>query len=600
MGTSNRGGSSYKNISHGKSAKTMIHAVTNSRQRSALHGQRPNVNSTERGHGSGVNTKWRSQPTNSLRAFVTSRSNAGYTSARSEVDPCGCSSLGKDRENNVEGRYSLDRPSSASAGTPSSLPQRQALARPRPYSSVTSRSCVPSTTAPSYPQLRGRTLDDLPMQHSQQDALNMLERKRAETAAQHRILRQEGGEIKMVSSFGRRMFDSAVNNRGKYPLLQPSPSEAAALFYRASRPSWSSFQSEGPGHTDTSRSKPRPQSMVAGQSAPTGALMSSRQRPDSEPPTRWQGGREFNHLRNHRQMYPHINKLVQRYNEDMRVVCTQTPEVCERRRYSRDFSVASEFLLVPLRQDIEAEDRVDEHGDTDRETHGKGEEETHHVAFGLNKEGDLDLHQETKIEDQLSETSTQPSQKRGAAQEDAASSEGTGSEEEPGPPWRCWVDDATVSTVHSRAASLVSPEDAAAAEDVASGRPTSATARNLIDASGASLSGGAEKFSLSQPAEASVKATTPPQPAQALRERRGRRKKEEALPEPPPPPPPPVEEPQIVLEEMVEEEEPEPEPEPVPPSYICPSSEDKSHTVEIRRWLSKSQFRAATRTTPIF
>lgn len=437
-----------------------------------------------------------------------------------------------------------------------------------------------------------RTLEDLPMQHTQEDALTMLGRKRAETAAQNRVLRQEGDDFKMVSNFGRRMFDCAVNNRGKCPLPPPSPSEAAALFFSAPRPSWSTQA------RDSNRLKPRAQSMTAEQTPEIGSPTSSRQRPDSEPPIKWREDRELNHLRHHRQMYPHINRLVQRYNEDMKVVCSQVPDECEKRRNSKDYSVASGFFLVPLRQAEEAETKS-ELGTVDSEVSKQGEGNIKENVSAHSKESNLLLQQENKMEDQLTREPELPvpSPKSLDVKEETAGDKEAIVDEEPSPPWRCWVDDATVSTIHSRASSLVTTEEVALEEDptMQKGHIAHTSAKHADAHSPGALTPGTPQ----SPAGALVKEHISPQLAQpAQKEKKGRKKVEETLPEPPAPP---LVEPEIILEEVVEEEAvPEPEPEPVPPSYICPSSEGKSHAVEIRRWIYKSPFKAANKTMPIF
>ena len=178
-------------------------------------------------------------------------------------------------------------------------------------------------------------------------------------------------------------------------------------------------------------------------------------------------------------------------------------------------------------------------------------------------------------------------------------------EEEPSPPWRCWVDDATVSTVHSHAASEADLEEHGELAEEGGPRRSSTMRTGTLADEAADQSDAAKTHRQGHQAEQLVE-----EPAQAKspvsakttlgpKDKKGKKKKEEALPEPPPPP---VEEPPIVVEEVVEVEElePEPEPEPVPPTYICPSSESKSHNAEIRRWLGKSPFRTATKTMPIF
>ncbi|RUS72902.1 hypothetical protein EGW08_019337 [Elysia chlorotica] len=460
-----------------------------------------------------------------------------------------------------------------------------------------------------------RSLDDLPMQHTQEDALAMLQRRRAETAAQHRLLRQEGGEIKMVSNFSRRMFDSAVSQRSQAkpqapPQPKPTLDEAAVLFYRESRPSWASthqhedYIPQPPAAGGSDRSKTRPQSSAVAIRAPPPP---SKKRPESEPPTRWHAEREFNHVRHQRQAYPHIHRLVQRYNQDMRVVCNQTPEVCEKRRNSRDFSVASEFFLVPLKQDDDegADDEVQAEEKED-EPEMKEEEEK---EIEKDEEGEPeDLHQEDKEENRLSAGSVKPSQRSDivsplvdhalSVRSEHLDHHDHAEDEEPTPPWRCWVDDATVSTVHSRAASVTSVEGVYPQESHMT-RPHSA-AHDAHENDVSPAPSAANKSPGPHPAEAPLRASLiPTQKRSSLtKDKKGKKKKEDALPEPVPPTPPP-EEPAIVVEELVEEQEPEPPPEPVPPPYICPSSESKSHSTEIRRWLHQSPFRAATRTMPI-
>ena len=414
MGTSSRGSANNKNVSYGRSVQTESNKVASSPRpaliRKEAYGSHADtvseINFKSRLHQPATSARSAGQSFNRRPGELTPRrSTKSHASITRVDDPSGCLSPGRGLESHqriqgrVMGGYPLGRPTSAAAaGTDRSLLPSRPGTKLRPHSSVTARSCFPATTTPSHPQL-GRTLDDLPMQHTQEDALNMLQRRRAETAAQHRVLRQQGGEIKMVSNFSRRMFDSAVSNRGQGPAPPPSPSEAAVLFFRESKPSWGSLDHRKDYvPTDSGRLVARPQSMTAGQSLAILSTASPKKRPDSEPPSRWHTNREFNHLRHHRQMYPHINRLVNRYNEDMRVVCNQSPEVCEKRRNSRDFSVASEFYLVPLRQDevIEVEGK-----ETDVTTKEEPKKEEDEIVFAPSEEDESNLQQEIKAEDQL-------------------------------------------------------------------------------------------------------------------------------------------------------------------------------------------------------
>ena len=409
MGTSSRGVANHKNIPSDRSAKTFTNNLSNLRPRSALNGKGSHRVHGSRSEGYERNTGSGHNGPASARAFsygsnsrpepaALGRHNGGFFSPRSDMTPSTCLLSARDNDSRLYQRtlsatqagVPTGRPYSAAAGASSSLIQRQQAMKPRPRSSVSFRA-TSFPISPSNPQV-GRTLDDLPMQHTQEDAFGLLERRRAELAAQRRNMSQESGEIKTVSNFSRRMFDSAVSSRGQAPPPAPSAREEAALFFRPARPSWSSQQSQ-----DSTRLKLRPHSMTAAESSVPVRPVVSKTRPDSEPPTSSHRGREFNHLRYHRKMYPHINTLVQRYNEDMRVVCNQTPEICENRRNSRDFSVASEFLLVPLRQDEPVEEQ---------------EEETVEEPLAGSRESDLAVQQEHKTEDQLPGEMMRPETKR--------------------------------------------------------------------------------------------------------------------------------------------------------------------------------------------
>ncbi|GFO21038.1 hypothetical protein PoB_004754300 [Plakobranchus ocellatus] len=592
MGTSSQGSERHRNHSNGRFAKTQKQSLTSPRPWSDLNdktGYMINSGRSDRCEFRCVSAR--------LPPAIGRGASAGLKTCVNPFQSPRPDACLTDRERNGYHRTGPKFQGSQCRLTEVAFSRPQSPIQPRPLSSVTDRVCL--FTAPSPPQPRC-TLEDLPMQYSREEALVLLQQKRAELLTQRRTLDLDGGQIRHVSNFGRRQFDAAVSSRGKGPLPSPSADEAAVLFFKASRPPWSATSEAA----ESSRAMLRPHSISAAHPPQPLDNLPPRRRPDSEPPGRWHEGtspprREFNHVRYQRQVYPIIHSLVQRYNKELKVVCSEAEETCEARRLSRDFSVASEFYLVPSRRDEPVQEIEQPKKAASLEKDEEEEEVEEKEAAPLlspTSENDHSIGQRgSKAEDQLSQWVSHDNMKSDQSEAASLAEDAEEAEAEPTPPWRCWVDDATVSTVHSyRTSSEIVTEEATKSDE---GKPGSFTRKATLPHHDPGSIAQLSKHSIHAAAEVLPK---PPSPAPKVQpqEKKGRKRKEEAKPLTPPP----VEEPVIVVEEIVEESEtePEPEPEPVPPPYICPSSEAKSHDAEIRRWLSKSPFRSAARTVPIF
>ncbi|XP_035827088.1 neurofilament medium polypeptide [Aplysia californica] len=461
--------------------------------------------------------------------------------------------------------------------------------------------------------LRHRTLDDYPMQHGLADAVRMLERRRQEQQTQKRNMAAALNESRNLNSYSRRRFDVALGVRRDEKLPPPSETDQT-LFWREPRPSWTR-----PRHHSVSGS------VAVKREEPPVKLA---ERPDSEPPLRsCLPRRTFNHARGSPEAYPGIRQLVKEYNTELRVVCTTPGErSCAEAWQSGRASVLSDVLLVPVQEDMPEDGGEEEDGSVMsllslQEDEGEDEvegEELFGDQLDGRKEGAATSPdgEKTTVFPSVPELRGSPGKKKKATSpepkapptDDVESERSTPS---PSPPWRCWVDDATVSSI----AAPSEPE--AAAEDGLSPSPSPA----LLEGPGQTLpgkpatKGSPDTAALASKTQSKLDAKTatalsaekPPSPSPAetplgkkKASAKGRRRKEPEpveLPEPPPPVEEVKEEAEVeeVTVEVVEEEV-----EPVLPLSICPSSEGKSHQAEVKLWLRKSPFSAASRSVPIY
>ena len=162
-------------------------------------------------------------------------------------------------------------------------------------------------------------------------------------------------------------------------------------------------------------------------------------------------------------------------------------------------------------------------------------------------------------------------------------------------PARCWVDDATVSSV----AASVAPDDAAATPT--SPRPTETPPPGghapAADAPAASIVNGDATNKRDPGRRESVTVTLAvPGQRQGQQGAKFNNKNKTVLPEVTP---------TKSIEEQSEpkleiEPEPEVEKEPALPGTLCPSSGAKASQAEVKLWLRRSPFSAARRSVPVF
>lgn len=414
-----------------------------------------------------------------------------------------------------------------------------------------------------------RTLDDFPMEHGVADAVGLLERRRHEDLSYQRNMAIARCESKVLSSYSRRRFDAALSARSGQSA--PALDVGSPLCYQEK--SWQ-----------------RPRLSVAsyaGRDVKPQVTLSAR--PESEPPLRSWAGKTFDHTRGRPEAYPVIRQLVKGYNSGMKVVCKENKNCIEAWESRR---TPSDLLLLPLQEpEIEAEEIVVSRLSLQDDTGDAAEDDAatdRSSAVKTPTNQVQDEHQKTPIATPIAPTKASTRQTTISSPGDFTRSPRVNGDEDvassthspgpaPSPPWRCWVDDATVSSVN-----VVGTEEPAPPMGCLSPTPAVESSQTPLP-----------------PAE--TPATPPPTGSFNKKKHSVARikkvKREDSDPVELHPVSRPVEEMKEEVVEIVQEVE---EVQPVLPGSICPSSDLKAHEAEVKLWLRKSSFSAARRSAPMF